>query len=84
MIAIKSTIVGIQASNTVFNPTDLNPQLKTLQEAQSKHGFSLTSDVQGANSGVLKADGKNVNIENGTEFEFALAPSAAGSTTTGN
>jgi hypothetical protein len=85
-IAIKSTIVGIQASNTVFSPTDLNPQLKTEQTAESAHGFSLTSDVQGANSGVLKANGKNVHIEHGTEFEFALAPVAAASaaTATGN
>jgi|UPI00035E63A3 hypothetical protein len=83
-IAIKSTIVGIQPSNSVFSPTDLNPQLKTEQTAASAHGYSLTSDVQGANSGVLKADGKNVHLEHGTEFEFALAPTAAGSTTTGN
>ena len=83
-IAIKSTIVGIQASNSDFYPADLNPQLKTEQSATSAHGFSLTSDVQGANSGVLKADGKNVHIEHGTEFEFAVAPIAAGSTATGN
>jgi len=83
-IAIKSTIVGIQPSNSAFAPTDLNPQLKTEQTAESRHGFSLSSDVQGANSGVLKANGKNVHLEHGTELEFALAPSAAGSTTTGN
>jgi hypothetical protein len=83
-IAIKSTIVGIQPSNSGFFATELNPQLKLAQAPSSAHGFSLTSDVQGANSGVLKADGKNVRIEHGTEFEFAVAPTAAGSTATGN
>jgi hypothetical protein len=83
-IAIKSTIVGIQPGNSGFYPTDLNPQLKTEQAPASAHGYSLTSDVQGANSGVLKANGKNVHIEHGAQFEFALAPIAAGSTTTGN
>jgi hypothetical protein len=83
-IAIKSTIVSIQDSDSDFSPTDLNPQLKTEQAATSAHGFSLTSDVQGANSGVLKADGKNVRIDDGTKVEFALAPSAAGSTAIGN
>jgi hypothetical protein len=83
-IAIKSTIVGIQPSGTDLFPPDLNPQLKVEQAPNSAHGYSLTSDVQGTNSGVLKADGKNVRVGDGTELQLAVAPIAAGSTATGN
>jgi hypothetical protein len=83
-IAIKSTIVGIFTDGTDPLPPDLNPQLKIEQAPSSAHGYSLTSDVQGTNSGVLKADGKNVHIRDGAEFQFAVAPLAAGSTATGN
>jgi hypothetical protein len=82
-IAIKSTIVAIQPSSGSFYRTDLNPQLKIEQAAESAHSFSLTSDVQGANSGVLKANGKNVRVAHGTKVEFALASTAAASPATG-
>jgi hypothetical protein len=82
-IAIKSTIVGIPPSSGSFAPMDLNPQLKIEQAAESKHGFSLSSDVQDANSGVLKANGKNVHVVQGTKVEFALASAAAASPATG-
>ena len=83
-IAIKSTIVGIYPSGTGLLPPDLNPQLKIQQEPTSAHGYSLTSDVQGSTSAVLKADGKNVRIGDGAELQFAVAPIATSSTATGN
>ncbi|HEY3990891.1 MAG TPA: hypothetical protein VGM02_16445 [Acidobacteriaceae bacterium] len=83
-IAIKSTIVGIYPSGTDLVPPDLNPQLKMEQAATSAHGYSLTSDMQGSNSGVLKADGKNVHIGDGAELQFAVASVNAGSTAIGN
>jgi hypothetical protein len=82
-IAIKSTILGIYPSGTDLLPPDLNAQ-KIEQAPSSAHGYSLTSDVQGANSGVLKADGKNVRLGDGAELQFAVAPLAAGSAVTGN
>jgi hypothetical protein len=82
-IAIKSTIVGIYPAGTSFVTPDLNPQLKLQQAPSSAHGYSLTSDMQGSNSGVLKADGKNVRLGDGTELQFAVAPVATG-TVTGN
>jgi hypothetical protein len=83
-IAIKSTIVGIYPSGTDLVPQDLNPQLKMEQAPSTAHGYSLTSDMQGSNSGVLKANGKNVHIGDGTELQFAVAPVATGATATGN
>jgi hypothetical protein len=83
-IAIKSTIVGIYPSGTSVLPPDLNPQMKIDQEASSAHGYSLTSDVQGSNSGVLKADGKNVRLGAGAELQFAVVPIAISSTAAGN
>jgi hypothetical protein len=73
-IAIKSTIVGIYPNGTDIPPVDLNPQLKIQEAPSGAHGYSLTSDVLGANSGVLKADGKSIDVRSGTELEFALAP----------
>jgi hypothetical protein len=83
-IAIKSTIVGIYPEDTPVPAPDLNSQLQLLQEPTSAHGYSLTSDVQGSNSGVLKADGKDVRVQRGTELEFAMASTAAGSNASGN
>jgi hypothetical protein len=83
-VAIRATIVGIQPSGTDFFPPDLNPQLKVEQAPDSAHGYSLNSDVQGTNSGVLKADGKNVRVGDGTELQLAVAPIATGATATGN
>ena len=83
-IAIKSTILGIYPSGTDLLPPDLNPQTKIEQAPSSAHGYSLTSDVQGSNSGVLKADGKNVRLGDGAELQFAVAAVAAGSAATGN
>jgi hypothetical protein len=83
-IAIKSTIVGIYPSGTSLLPPDLNPQLKVEQAPNSAHGYSLTSDVQGSDSGVLKADGKNVRLGAGAQLQFAVAPIATISTATGN
>jgi hypothetical protein len=83
-IAIKSTIVGIYPSGTDLVSPDLNPELKMEQAPTSAHGYSLTSDIQGSNSGVLKADGRNVRIGDGAEFQFAVAPIATGATATGN
>jgi hypothetical protein len=83
-IAIKSTIVGIQPAGSDYFPPDLNSQLKVQQAPTSAHGYSLTSDVQSTNSGVLKADGKNVRLGDGTELEFAVAPLARTSTASGN
>jgi hypothetical protein len=83
-IAIKSTIVGIYPSGTDVLAPDLNPQLKVEQHPSSTHGYGLSSDVQGSNSGVLKADGKNVNVGHGTELQFAVAPIATNSTATAN
>ena len=82
-IAIKSTILGIYPSGTDLLPPDLTAQ-KIEQAPSSAHGYSLTSDVQGSNSGVLKADGKNVRLGDGAELQFAVAPLAAGSAATGN
>jgi hypothetical protein len=82
-IAIKSTIVGIYPAGTSLVTPELNPQLKLQQAPSSAHGYSLTSDMQGSNSGVLKADGKNVRLGDGTELQFAVAPVATG-TVTGN
>jgi hypothetical protein len=83
-IAIKSTIVGIYPSGTSLLPPDLNPQLKVEQAPTSAHGYSLTSDVQGSDSGVLEADGKNVRLGAGAQLQFAVAPIATISTATGN
>jgi hypothetical protein len=83
-IAIKSTIVGIYPEDTSVPPTDLNPQLQVEQEPAGAHGYSLTSDVQGSNSGVLKADGKDIRLQSGTELQFAMASTAGGSTASGN
>lgn len=83
-IAIKSTILGIYPSGTSLLPPDLNPQTKIEQAPNSAHGYSLTSDMQASNSGVLKADGKNVRLGDGAELQFAVAPIAAGSATNGN
>jgi hypothetical protein len=84
-IAIKSTIVGIYPSGTGLVPPDLNPQLKIEEVPSSAHGYSLTSDVQGSTSGLLRADGKNVHVGEGTELQFAVAPIvAAGAAATGN
>jgi hypothetical protein len=83
-IAIKSTIVGIFTDGTDPLPPDLNPQLKVEQAPSSSHGYSLTSDVQGTNSGVLRANGKNVHIGDGTAFQFAVAPVAAAANANGN
>jgi hypothetical protein len=84
VIAIKSTILGIYPSGTNLLPPDLNPQMKIDQEASSAHGYSLTSDVQGSNSGVLKAIGKNVRLGDGAELQFAVVPIAISSTAAGN
>lgn len=83
-IAIKSTIVGIYPNGTGLVTPDLNPQMKIEEAPSSAHGYSLTSDVQGSTSGVLKADGKNVHVGDGTELQFALAPTATSSTASGN
>ena len=83
-IAIKSTILGIYPSGTSLLPPDLNPQTTIEQAPNSKHGYSLTSDMQGSNSGVLKADGKNVRLGDGAELQFAVAPITAGSAANGN
>jgi hypothetical protein len=83
-IAIKSTIVAIYSNGTQPLPPDLSPQMKIEQAPSGAHGYSLTSDVQSTNSGVLKADGKNVRIGNGTGIQFALAPAAAGPNASGN
>lgn len=83
-IAIKSTIVGFASSGSYPVPLELNPEMKVQQSPDSAHSYSLTSDVRGTNSGVLKADGKNVRVQNGTQFQFVVAPVAAGANTTGN
>jgi hypothetical protein len=84
-IAIKSTIVGIYPSGTDLVPPDLSPQMQIEEAPVSAHGYSLTSDAQGSTSGVLKADGKNVHVADGTELQFAVAPIvAAGSSAAGN
>jgi hypothetical protein len=83
-IAIKSTIVGVYPNGTAVVPPDLNPKLQVTQEPSGAHGYSLTSDVQGSNSGVLKEEGKNIRLQGGTEFEFAVAHTAAESTASGN
>jgi hypothetical protein len=83
-IAIKSTIVGIYPNGTGLVTPDLNPQMKIEEAPSSAHGYSLTSDVQGSTSGVLKADGRNVHVGDGTELQFAVAPIATSSTATGN
>ena len=83
-IAIKSTIVGIFSGGTTPIPPDLSSQMKIQQLPSSAHGYSLTSDAQGTNSGVLKAEGKNVRIGGGTGFQFAMAPVATGSNANGN
>ncbi|HEY4046949.1 MAG TPA: hypothetical protein VGM27_08790 [Acidobacteriaceae bacterium] len=83
-IAIKTTIVGVYPNGTVVLPPDLNPQLQVTQDPSSAHGYTLTSDVRGSNSGVLKADGKNVHLQDGTELEFAVANTAGDSTAGGN
>jgi hypothetical protein len=84
-IAIKSTIVGIYPGGTDLVAPDLSPQMKIEEAPASAHGYGLTSDAQGSTSGVLKADGKDVRVANGTELQFAVAPiSAAGSLAAGN
>ena len=83
-IPIKSTIVGLYPQGTETLLPHLNPQFKTEEIPSSAHGYTLTSDVQGANSGVLKEDKKNVHLQAGTEMQFAIAASAAGSTASGN
>lgn len=84
-IAIKSTIVGIYPNGTELPPVELNPQLKIQETPNGPHDYGLTSDVQGATSGALKAEGKTINVRSGTELQFALAPVvAANSSATGN
>lgn len=83
-IAIKSTIVGFCSSGSYPVPLDLNPEMKVQQSPDSAHSYSLTSDVRSTNSGVLKADGKNVRVQNGTQFQFAVAPVATASNANGN
>jgi hypothetical protein len=83
-IAIKSTIVGIYPNGTELVTPDLSPQMKIEEVPSSAHGYSLTSSVQGSASAVLKADGKNVHVGDGTELQFAVAPISTSSTTAGN
>jgi hypothetical protein len=83
-IAVKSTIVGIYPNGTEIVSPDLNPHLTIQQEPNGRHGYSLSSSVEGSNSGVLKANGKNVHLVNGTELEFLVSPGGSGSTVTGN
>jgi hypothetical protein len=83
-IAIKSTIVGIYPNGTDLVAPDLSPQMKIEEAPSSAHGYSLTSDVQGSASAVLKADGKNVHVGDGTELQFAVAPIATSPTAAGN
>jgi hypothetical protein len=81
---IKLTIVGVYPNGTDLAVPSLNPQLKVQEEADSAHGYSLTSDVQGSNSGVLKANGKNVRLNDGTELQFAVAPVTGAPSAVGN
>lgn len=84
-IAIKSTIIGIYPSGTDLVPADLSPQMKIDEAPASAHGYGLTSDAQASTSGVLKANGKDVRVANGTELQFAVAPiNSAGPTVAGN
>jgi hypothetical protein len=84
-VAIKSTIVGVFPEGTKELLPTLNPELQVEQQPSGPHGYSLTSNVQGDNSGTLSAQGKNVHLGDGTSLQFAIAPGAnAASTATGN
>jgi len=83
-IPIKTTIVGFCSASATPVPLTLNPELKVEQAPDGAHGYGLTSDVRGANSGVLKANGKNVRIEDGTQFQFAVAAVPAAANASGN
>jgi hypothetical protein len=84
LIPIKSTIVGISTDGTGVNSPSLSPQLHFEAEPTTKHGYSLTADVQSSNSGVLKASGKNVHLKQGTKLAFAITRIVMDSTVTGN
>jgi hypothetical protein len=58
--------------------------MKIEQAPSSAHGYSLTSDVQGSSSGVLRADGKNVRLGAGAELQLAVVPITTSSTAAGN
>lgn len=75
-IPIKSTLVGLYPAGTILTPPQLNPQLQTVQEPSGSHGLRLASSVEGANSGTLSANGRNVKLSSGTELQFAVAPSS--------
>jgi hypothetical protein len=84
VIPIKSTIVGVSTDGGDLNAPPLNPQLQFEEEPTSKHGYSLTSDMQSSNSVVLKASGKNVHFKQGTKLAFAIMRTPTDSTVTGN
>ena len=83
-IAVKSTIVGIFPNGTNIVSPDLNPNLVIQQEPDGRHGYSLSSSVQGSNSGVLKSDGKNVRVSDGSELELIMSSSAGKEPTPAN
>lgn len=76
---IKATLVGIYPAGTLLTTPQLNPALQTLQEPSGSHGLRLSSNVEGANSGTLSANGRNVKLSTGTELQFAVSPATTGS-----
>jgi hypothetical protein len=84
-VAIKSTIIGIFPAGTEQSAPSLSPDMKIDQEPSGAHGYGLTSSVVASNSGTLSADGKNIHLANGTEFQFAITPAGeSASSSTGN
>jgi hypothetical protein len=83
-VSIKSTIVGIYPNGTPISPMEIVPGLKVEQEASGVHGYSLNSDTESNDSGVLSAKSKNVQVGYGTDLEFAVAPATAGAAASGN
>lgn len=82
-IPIKSTLVGVYPAGTPLTAPRLNPALQTLQEPSSSHGFRLTSNVEGTNSGTLSANGRNVKLSSGTELQFAVSPATSAASSIG-
>lgn len=84
-VAIKSTLVGVYPAGTLLTLPNISPELEVDQQPSGSHGFSLESSVQGANSGTLSANGKDVHITKGMELQFIVSPaSGAATSSTGN
>jgi hypothetical protein len=93
-IPIKATILGAFPAPEGFDddnysPVALLPQSipdtrQVDQEPGTLSHVSMHSAVQSDASGVFTSDDRNINLQRGTQLQFALAPEAATSAQPGN